>query len=215
MSKQLSVRLDKSRLEKLAFLYKLYRIKNETDTDCFREMLDKLYSEKTENQEQSESSRHEDQVQILEGWDCTFRFPVDRYHKQTREWLRKVLCFNPKTREIVKTNELDAEVCKRCYDTGGSANMPVLSEPKKTQKPRPTSKPQTVKKERKCVDCGCDISNLEDWKTLCLLCWKRKQNPAWQGEGKPLAGSPMALRMKEAEAIRRANERMNEKPKEE
>ena len=212
MSKKLSVRLNESQQEELTFLYKLYQIKNETDADRFRNLLHAIYSEKNEQLESEET------LEALPSCPMIPTLITLGKHKGM------VFCPNPKVVGLRKGNHVSLGVCLNCWirqenareHEGIPTSETTLAPEYDVKEPEPKkSKPQSVQKQRKCIDCGCDISNLEDWKTLCLSCWQRKQNPAWQGEGKPLAGSPMALRMKEAEAIRRANAKLNTKSKEE
>ena len=219
MSKLLQVRLKKSRQEKLAFLYKLYRIEIETDADLFREMLDLIYSEKTEQSTTTTlSTTQHSELELLEGWDCSFRAIVSVWNKHTKKMEPKVDCGHATTRQIRGTTIMPISVCKKCHDRGGSTKLLSLPSPKKPEKPTSKPQPESVQKQRKCIDCGCDISKLEEWKSRCMLCWQKKQNPAWQGDGKPLKGSPEDLREREADAIRRADAKMNginRQPKEE
>jgi len=210
MSKIISVRLDKSRQEKLTFLYKLYQCDSEKDSDRFRELLDAVYSEKLNPSDTPtlSTNQHPD-LELLDGWDCVYRVLIYPYNKISKKKEPMIFCLNPTTRGILKTNELYIPICKKCHDTKGSIKPPELPEPKKPLEKEKAAFLERSRKQRKCADCGCDISNLDDWKTLCYSCWKKKQNPAGQSETKPLGGSPADLRKREADAIRRVHERIN------
>ncbi len=213
MSKLIGVRLNKDHQEKLSFLYNLYQIESETDTERFRKLLDAIYSEKRNlSDTPTLSTTQHQELELLDGWDCVYRVLIYPHNKFSKKKEPKIFCLNPTTREILKTNELYIAICKKCHDTNGSINAPELPAPKK-QDSLATEKEEFLKKarlkNRKCVDCGEDISTFDEWKTRCMSCWRKKQNPASQSETKPLRGSPMDLRKREADAIRRANERMN------
>jgi len=199
MVKRITINLNKNDDEKLSFLYKHFQIPNESETKRFRKLLVYVVERIRHASQDVKSSRQEEQVGLLEGWDCIFRFPIWRYHKPSKEWHRKVLCFNPKTREIVGTNEVDAEVCKRCNDLTGAARPPALLEPKK-EVSKPTPKPEQV--QRLCEDCKIDISKQPSNHKLCKKCWLKKfigaKAPDDEDHGEGLPGSPMQIRKREA-----------------
>lgn len=216
MNKLLQVRLKKSHQEKLTFLYKLYQVKTESDSDRFRELLDALYSEKVNpSSTPTLSTSQHLELELLSDWDCAFRAVVYRFDKFTKKQVPFVYCSAMNTRKILGTNVIDIAVCKKCHLRGASTNFVALPAPKKPLEKEKVEFLDRARKQRKCVDCGEDITGLAEWKSRCMSCWRKSQSPALQGERKPLAGSPMALRMKEAEAIRRANEKLNNKSKEE
>ena len=208
----LSAQYSKEEHQELLFLYKYFNIESLPTSSALRKLHHAMYSLLTQQQEPSGSSRREEQVGLLEGWDCPCRFPIWRYHKPSKEWHRKVLCSNPTTQQILRTTELDAEVCKRCYDTGGSANLPALPEPKK-QVLTPTPKAQQV--QRLCEICKIDISKQPSNHTLCRNCWfkqlKGAKAPGDVGHGEGLPGSSMQIGKQQAARLRDLDERMKQK----
>jgi hypothetical protein len=212
MTKTISVRLDKSRQEKLTFLYKLYQVKSEKDSDRFRELLDKIYSEILEPSNTSTLSKtpHKE-LELLEGWDCANRAVVYRFDKHSKKKEPRVFCIRIDTRKILGTNVIDISVCKKCHDTVGSIKLLTPPEPKK-----PTPKPQSKTSKRQCIDCGSDISRLDEWKKRCLDCWRIEQVRKQKGnyDGKPLPGSPMAIRKQLAARTRSADEKLKQSKEE-
>jgi len=204
MSKLLGVRLNRSRQEKLIFLYKLYHIESKTETNRFRKLLDAIYSEKQNSSESPtlSTTQHPD-LELLEGWDCVYRVLIYPHNRISKKKEPKIFCLNPTTREILRTNELYIPICRKCHDTNGSIRY-ELPEPKKPKKITSKTQPKPVPKQRRCVDCGADISYLsEEWKTRCPSCYWKSKSSVWQGEGKPLRGSPADLRKREADRFRR------------
>lgn len=211
MSKKLSVRLDKSHHEKLTSLYKLYRIESETDTDCFRELLDALYSEKfNPSSTPTLSTNQFPELELLDGWNCAYRAVVYRFDKFTKKQVPFVYCSAMNTRKFLGTNVIDIAVCKKCHDRGASTNFIAIPAPKKPIENEKAEYLERARKQRKCVDCGEDITDLAEWKTRCMSCWRKSQNPSWQSDTKPLQGSPMDLRLKEAARIKKANQKLQE-----
>jgi hypothetical protein len=213
---KLSVELSEEDYQEVVFLYKHFGIETTPISTALRKFFHSTYSLLTEEQKQSDSSRTEEsQLELLDDWDCAYRALVPVWNKFKQRDEMKIHCSATDTRRILGTNIIHISICKKCHDRGASTNFIAIPAPKKVEKPQSASKPQSVQKQnlgnRKCLDCGCNISMLEDWKTRCASCYRKKQNPAWQGDAKPLAGSPLDLRMKEAEAIRRAHEEINEK----
>ena len=196
--------------QEVLFLYKYFNIEPEPTSDALRKLHHEMHSLLTEQQDPSRSSRQEEQVGLLEGWDCPCRFPIWRYHKPSKEWHRKVLCSNPTTQQILRTPELDAEVCKRCYDTGGSANLPALPESKK-QVSKPTPKSRPITKEQECIDCGTPIP-VNDKKPRCYKCWygfiKGAKAPGDVGYGEGLPGSSMRIGKQQAARLRKLDARL-------
>lgn len=213
MTKKISVRLDELEDEKLLFLYNLYNIEKGDQSTRFRNLLHAIYAEKMNLSETpTHSTTENDLLEILEGWDCAYRAVVHRFDKFLKRQVPFVHCSAVNTRRILGSNLIDIAVCRKCHDRGADSVFIAIPAPKKTEKPEPISKPEPVKKPvRRCAECGADISRAESWKTLCYSCWHKRQNPAWQGQKQPLKGSPADLRKKEADAIRRANEKMNTK----
>ena len=199
------MRLDKRRHEKLVFLYNLYQIKSETDADRFRELLDSIYSEKLNPSDTPTlSTTQHQELELLDGWDCVYRVLIHPHNKFSKKKEPKIFCLNPTTREILKTNELYVEVCKKCHDTNGSINTPELPAPKKEdsiQQEKEEYLKRARSKARKCLTCGEDISKLDAWKTLCLSCWRKNQNSA-----STIDQTPKPLTEFEAERIKRQQE---------
>ncbi len=210
----LSVELNEEQYQEILFLYKYFGIEPNPISTALRKLYHAIYSEKINPSDTPTlSTNHTSELELLEGWDCVYRVLIHPYHKISKKREPMIWCTHPKVREYFKTNEIYIEVCKNCHENGGSLNTLSLSAPKKQDsisKEKEEFLKKAQSKNRKCLTCGKDISKLEDWKTLCLSCWKKNQNPASQSETKPLRGSPMDLRKQEADAIRRANERMNE-----
>ena len=207
MQKRFQVRLNESDVENLSILYKHHKIPNRNQSDLFRKLLACEVERILHGSQDVKSSRQEEQVGLLEGWDCPCRFTFSRYHRSTKEWHRKVLCSNPTTKRILGTNELDPEVCKRCHDTGGSANLSSLPEPKK-QVLEPTPKPMQVKRE--CIVCHDDISKRPDNHQWCRKCYFEMMNPQ-AGVRQPsngLPGSPMWIGKQQAAKLRRLDARL-------
>jgi len=207
----LSAQYSKEEHQEVLFLYKHFNIKPEPTSSALRKLHHGMYFLLTEQQTPSGFSRQEEQVRLLEEWDCPCRFPIWRFHKPTKKWHRKVLCSNPSTLEILRTNELDAEVCRRCYDTGGGANLPALPEPKKeVSKPTPKTKDITQSK-RECIDCGKDISKSPNHHTRCWACYygfiKGAKAPG-EYDKNPPAGTPAGIRKREAARLRRLDARL-------
>ena len=210
MVKRITINLNKNDDEKLSFLYKHFQIPNEKESKRFRKLLAYVVEGIRHGSQDVKSSRAKEEVRLLEGWDCPCRFPFSYYHKQSKQWLQKIRCSNPRVQEFLGTKILEPEVCKQCYDTGGSANLPALPEPKK-QVSKPTPKPEQVK--RFCIDCKIvDISKHPSHHTRCHSCYYIKQRgiktPDDPDYGKPLKGSPKWLRKREAARLRKLDARL-------
>ena len=153
---------------------------------------------------------HEEELRLLEGWDCTFRtliWPYNRYSKQKEP---RIFCFNPTTREILKTNQLYIAVCKKCHESGGSIKPLFLPEPKQ-EVSKPTPKPKQV--QRLCEDCKIPISKQPEHHKLCKKCWLKKfigaKAPGDDGYGDGIPGSSVWLKKREQAArLQKLDERM-------
>lgn len=215
LKKKITIRLDKNDDENLSLLYKYFKIPNENESKRFRKLLACVSERILHGSQDEKHLGHEEEVRLLEGWDCTFRSLIWPHNKYTKKKEPKIICSHPMTREILRTNELYIATCKKCHETGGSANLPSLPEPKK-QVAKPTPKAQQV--QRLCNDCKIDISNQPSNHTLCRNCWfkqlKGAKAPDDDGHGEGLPGSSMQIGKQQAARLRKLDERMKQSKEE-
>ena len=202
--------------QEVLFLYKHFKVEEKPVSDALRKLHHAMFLSLTEQKKQSESSKQQhEELRLLEGWDCTYRSLIWPHNKYTKKKEPKIICSHPMTREILRTNELYIATCKKCHDTGGSANLPSLPEPKQ-QVSKPTPKAQQV--QRLCNDCKIDISNQPSNHTLCRNCWfkqlKGAKAPDDDGHGEGLPGSSMQIGKQQAARLRKLDERMKQSKEE-
>lgn len=209
MVKRITVTLHKNDVENLSFLYKHFQIPNESETKRLTNVLACVVEGIRHGSQDEKHLGHEDEVRLLEGWDCNFRSLIWPFNRTSKKKEPKIICSHPLTREILRTNELYIATCRKCYDTGGSANLPALPEPKK-QVSKPTPKPQQV--QRLCEDCKIDISKQPSNHTLCRKCWfkqlKGAKAPGDAGHGEGLPGSSMRISQHQAARLRKLDARL-------
>ena len=183
MTKTISVRLDKSLQDKLAFLYKFYEVESNSISKRFIEMLEKIYSEKTG---QSES---EEIIETLPSCPMIPTLITEGKHKNM------VFCPNPKIVGLKKGNHVPLGVCLNCWtrqenyrEHKGIPTSETTFAPewdvKETKPKKPKSKPVQKQEEYKvCKNPTCNthvkrgsVKQYPDWiPDLCPLCWLHKK----------------------------------------
>lgn len=180
LKEKFQVHITKMREENITIFCKYHNISVDDQEEILTKLLEVGVERILHGSQYVKSFRYEKQSQFLEGWNCEFRYPFDKYHNPTKEWHRKVLCSSSSTEGNVKLIELDTEICKHCNEQGGRTK-PHHPESKKLDHPSskalasPTgmSSPESPKpypKDRICVNCGEIFLAKKREHIKCLRC---------------------------------------------